>query len=85
LVSATVEALKERLRQRGLLDSYDSAVYLLQLIEYPIQELTSYFTDPTNSPINAKGAYIFAFFIEKHIEKLKVIAQEIDETYEGEP
>ena len=36
LVHGTVEAFKERLRERGLLDGHDAVVYLLQLIEYPI-------------------------------------------------
>jgi hypothetical protein len=85
LVSETVEVFKERLKERGVLDISNSVVNLLQLIEYPIQELTSYFADSTHSRIDAKGAYIFSFFIKKHVEELKAIAKEIDETYESEP
>lgn len=84
-VAETFEAFKERLRERGILDAYDSDIYLLQLVEYPIMELSTYFVDASRSSINEKGAYIFAFFIERHIEELKAIAKEIDETYESEP
>lgn len=83
LISETVEAFKEQLKERGMLEAYDSVDYLLKLIEYPIRELISYFTDATRSSINAEGAYIFAFFIEKHIEELRTISKEIDEVYEG--
>jgi hypothetical protein len=85
LIAETIEAFKERMKQRGILGAYDSVIYLIELIEYPIQELTDYFVDTTSSHISAKGAYIFAFFIERHIEELKGIAKEIDETYESEP
>jgi hypothetical protein len=84
-VAETIEAFKERLRERGILDAYDSVVHLLQLIEYPIMELSTYFADATRSSINEKGAYIFGFFIERHVEELKAIAKEIDETYMSEP
>lgn len=85
LVAEVIEAFKERLKKRGILQAYDSIVYLIDLIEYPIQELTMYFADSTCSSLNAKGAHIFAFFIDKHIEELKSIAKEIDEDYNSEP
>ncbi|MDP2918854.1 MAG: hypothetical protein Q8O43_01365 [Dehalococcoidia bacterium] len=85
LVAKVIEAFKERLKERGALQAYDSVVYLIELIEYPIQELTTYFADATRSPLSAKGAHIFAFFVDKHIEELKSIAKEIDEDYKSEP
>lgn len=85
LVAEVIEAFKERLKERGALQAYDSVVSLIELIEYPIQELTTYFADATRSPLSAKGAHIFAFFVYKHIEELKSIAKEIDEDYKSEP
>lgn len=76
-VAEAVEAFKEGLRERGILDAYDSIIDLLQQLEYAIRELSTYFAGPTRSCINAKGAYVFAFFIEKHIEKLKDIAKRL--------
>lgn len=84
-VAEVIEAFKERLKERGILQAYDSIVYLINAIEYPIEELTMYFTDPTYTSLNAKSAHIFVFFIDKHIEELKSMAKEIDEDYRKEP
>ncbi len=85
LVTEVIKAFKERLKEREILQAYDSVVYLINLIEYPIQELTMYFTDATHNYLNARSAHIFVFFIDKHIEELKSIAKEIDEDYGKEP
>jgi tetratricopeptide (TPR) repeat protein len=85
LVAEVVNAFKERMKERGILQAYDSVVDLIGLIEYPIQELTMYFSGSNGSTLNAKGAHIFAFFVYKHIEELKSMAKEIDEDYNSEP
>ncbi len=84
-VANTVDAFKARLSERGTLDAYDSILYLLKLIEYPLMKLSNYFTNTMHSSINEKDAYIFVFFIERHIEELKAMAMEIDGVYEREP
>jgi hypothetical protein len=35
--------------------------------------------------LDNKSAYIFAFFVQKHIDELKEIAEEIDAEYDAEP
>ena len=85
LVAGVIKAFKDRLEERGIFSAYDSITYLVELIEYPIQELTVYFADATSSTLNAKGANIFAFFIYKQIEELKCMAKEIDEDYNSKP
>jgi hypothetical protein len=85
LVAKVIEDFKERLKERGILQAYDSVVDLINSIEYPIQELTTYFTDAANTSLSEKSAHIFVFFIDKHIEELKIIAKEIDEHYRKEP
>ncbi len=85
LVAGVIQAFKDRLEERGILKAYDSVIDLLELIEYPIQELTAYFADATSSTLNAKGAHIFTFFIDKQIEELKCMAKEIDEDYNSKP
>jgi len=85
LIADTVESFKNQLGKRGLLKVYDSVTYLLDLLEYPIGQLSLYFTEPKTSGLNDRSAYIFAFFIEKHIDELKEIAEEIDSKYESDP
>lgn len=85
LVAGVIKAFKDRLEERGILKAYDPVIDLLKLIEYPIKELTAYFADATSSTINAKGAHIFTFFVDKHIEELKCMAREIDEEYNSKP
>jgi hypothetical protein len=85
LVAEVIETFKEHLKERGALQAYDSVVDLIGLIEYPVQELTRYFSGAHGSTLNAKSAHIFAFFVYKHIEELKSMAKEIDEDYQNEP
>lgn len=85
LVADVINTFKERLKERGTLQAYDSIVYLLDVLKYPIQELTAYFDDDTPSSLNVKSAHIFVFFVDQHIEELKSIAKEIDKTYNSEP
>ena len=84
-VSEAVEAFRERLRARGMLDACDSVLYLLKLIEYPLTQLSIYFDDRIHSSINDKDAFIYAFFIQRHMEELLTIAKEIDAVYEKAP
>lgn len=85
LVAGVIKAFKARLEERGILQAYESVVYQIELMEYPIQELTTYFADANRSSLNAKGAHIFAFFVYKQIQELKSMAKEIDEDYNSEP
>lgn len=84
LISEAIETFKTKLEKRGILKAYDSLTYRLDLLEYPIMQLSLYFAEPKSSSLNNKSAYIFAFFVEKHIDELKKIAEEIDEEYEAE-
>ena len=85
LIAETVETFKNQLEKRGILKAYDSITYLLDLLEYPIRQLSLYFAESKSSDLNDRSAYIFAFFIEKHIDELKKIAEEIDGEYEADP
>lgn len=84
-VAETVESFKSALSERDLLDAYDSITYELNLIEYPMSELGKFFENPQESRLNAQDAYIFMFFVKKHIDTLITIAGEIDEEYASEP
>jgi len=85
LIADMIVSFKSQLEKRGIMKVYDSVTYLLALLEYPIEQLSLYFAEPKSSSLNDKSAYIFAFFIEKHIDELKKIAEEIDAKYASEP
>lgn len=85
LIAETLESFKNQMEKRGILKAYDSVTYLLELLEYPVRQLSLYFSETNSSILNDKSAYIFAFFIEKHMDELKKMAEEIDAEYESEP
>lgn len=85
LIAEAVESFKNQMERRSILKVYETVTYLLDLLEYPIEQLSLYFTDRSSSSLNSKSAYVFAFFIEKHVEELKSIAEELDKKYESEP
>jgi hypothetical protein len=85
LISDSLESLKKQLERRDIFKVYESVNYLLDLLEYPIEQLSLYFTDRSSSRLNNKSAHIFAFFVEKHIDELKGIVEEIDKEYEAAP
>lgn len=84
-VKDTLQSFGEALERRGIeLDTYDCIKYAYELLEYPLDELETFFQSiksGSQSNIDVKTAYIFAFFVEKHVAKLKQMAQEIDEDY----
>lgn len=78
---------KEALEKRGEIEIYDSINYEFELIDYPLNELKIFFHNSKSgieTNINEETAYIFAFFVNKQISKLKQFAQEIDEEYSKE-
>ena len=83
-IARAIETFKANLEQRGILKAYDSVTYLLELLNYPISQLSSYFNHLNSSTLDKKSAYIFTFFVEKKMEELKEIAAEIDEQYHTE-
>ncbi len=81
-VSEVVDNFKSKLERRGALKAYDSVIYLLGLLEYPIKELSSYFSGASSSVGDSKSAYIFTDFLMRRMDELKQIAKEIDEEYD---
>jgi energy-converting hydrogenase A subunit M len=84
LINDTVEDFKESLKKRGILEADGSIKYLLDLIKYPIDELSNFFENPDESKLNSEDAYIFTHFIKAHIDELIEIANELDEEYASE-
>lgn len=78
----TIEHFKNMLNERGALGAYDDSIaYYSQLLEYPLNKLHIHFNSPIESKLNDKDAYIFLFFIRKHMGILTQLAEEIDDDY----
>jgi hypothetical protein len=81
-VSKTLAEYRRALEARDIqIDTYDSIKYLYNLLSFPMDQLTCYLRKENSQIQNEKTAGIFAFFIEKHVEELKVIAKEIDKNF----
>ena len=85
IVLDCLEQFKRALQRRDILTAYDSVNYYLDLIEYPLNELKEFFEKSEDSNLNDRSAYIFAFFVSRHMETLQQIAKEIDEEYASKP
>lgn len=81
MIADCIEKFKVALSLRDIYEAYDSVKYEIELLEYPLVELRSYFEDPMRTHINEKDAYIFADFLKRRIEKLRDMAIEIDKEY----
>jgi hypothetical protein len=77
--------LRQRLEKRGEWGLHDGVIYHYELLEYPVTELTTFFTDRGASKLNEKDAYIFCTFIREQLKHLRQIASEIDEQYDQDP
>jgi hypothetical protein len=76
-----IDQFKAGLKKRGILEAYDNVAYTLELVDYPLRELQVYFRDPERTHIDAKDAYIFAYFVREQTENLLEMAKEIDKEY----
>jgi hypothetical protein len=81
-VRKTVEDFRLELEERGIqMDTSDSIKYHYDLLAYPLDHMEAYLHRNVSDIRAAQTAYIFAFFIEKQVEELRVIAREIDEEF----
>ncbi len=85
LIAECLAKMKGMLEKRGEWGVYDSVTYEYDLLEYPLNHLTAFFTRKEESRLNDKDAYIFAAFVREQIKTLIRIAEEIDEEYESAP
>jgi hypothetical protein len=84
-IKKMLDTFKEGLARRGIeLETYDSIKFMYEELEYPLNELEKFFQNAKEGKtlnINEETAYIFVFFVEKQIDELKEIAEEIDKDY----
>lgn len=85
LVRECLSRMRTMLEERGEWGNYDSIDYEYELLLYPLDELSVFFTDRASSRHNEKDANIFCAFVREQMNGLVVIAREIDEKYEQAP
>ncbi len=81
-IKQTLQAFEKAIAKRGV--KYDSVSYVCELLWYPLAELEAFFQNVQEGKelnINEKTAFMFAFFVEKQFDELKLLAQEIDKNY----
>ncbi len=84
LISNVLTKFRDEMTRRGILEAHDTVEYEVRRILYPLNALKEYFSSPSTSKLNNEDAEIFIFFIKKHIDDLREIAEEIDEDYTAE-
>lgn len=85
LVAECLVKMRAPLEERGEWEASDTIKYEYELLEYPLQELGTFFKNRPESTLNDKDAYIFCAFVREQIKTLIQIAQEIDEEYGASP
>lgn len=81
-IEDALQSFRSALGNRGIEQTYDSIKYLYDDLEYPIATLMGYLgKDKSECGFGKKEAHIFTFFVEKKVDELRRIAQEIDKDY----
>jgi len=84
-IKNVMDNFKKSLKKREIeIETYDSIKSIYELLEYPLKKLELYFKKLSREKkpaIDDKTAYIFAYFIGRHLPELKEIAKNIDTEY----
>ena len=74
-----VDAFKTGLQERGEPDDNISDIY--ENLDHSLQQIKAYFDNPSETHIQEKDLYIFAYFARRQVTELEAIARELDEMY----
>jgi hypothetical protein len=80
-IKRVISRFREALENRGEWIAGSAVACEVELAEYPLGELRSFFSDANQSRLNERDVYIFATFLKTQVEQLREIAREIDEKY----
>ena len=83
MVAEKVRLFREAIQKRGLVNGSSNWEYYLAEVEYPLQELLSYWVG-SGSLTDRRAAEIFAYFLRAKVLKLRESAKELDEEYKEE-
>lgn len=64
---------------------YDSIEYLYDEIRHPLAELTKYIKKEPSEILSNKSAVVFTDAVQGHFDRLRDIAEELDEDYASAP
>jgi hypothetical protein len=84
-VASHLSQFEKALRDRGPIEAYETVIYDLGRLEYPIGKLREYLSQSPDSTLNQSDAEIMHFFIFKTIEDLCEVARDIDRVYALDP
>jgi hypothetical protein len=83
-VKKSVEDYKSGLEERGTqIDTYPGIQYCYDLLQYPILQLDAYIRGEDSNLSNGKDAYVFTYFVQEHVNKLRAMARETDEEFQS--
>ena len=83
MVAKMVRLFREAIQKRGLVNGSSNWEYHLAEVEYPLQELLSYWVG-SGSLTDRRAAEIFAYFLRDKVLKLREFAKDMDEEYKEE-
>lgn len=81
LIQKSLKSFKEALEKRDLWGAYDSIKHIYEELQYPISEVEKYFRGEDVAASARNRAEVNFFFIDKKLEELEQIANEIEEDY----
>ncbi len=82
-ISKVVEKFKAALAERQIAKAIIE--HQLEQIEYPLSQLTEYFSQEGKGHLNGRDAEIFTSFVEHELSKLRARAVELDAEYPAQP
>ena len=74
--------LRQAFLDREVIPASDVIEDDLQDTEYPLQKLKMYYDSAKGHTLNNKDAYIYVFFVKHQFEKLRTLAQEVDQDFQ---
>lgn len=84
-IQTDLQGFRAALVARSVWAAYeDSAGRLVELLDHPLDRLQGYFTSDGEPNFNEEDAFIFVFFVYRHLRDLEKVAHEIDEHYEAD-
>ena len=83
-VKQALRDFEDALRRRGIeVDTYDRIKYLLEDLEYPLEQLNLFLQGSTSDIVNTTLASIVASFVRQYVYELAFLAKELDDEYES--
>ncbi len=80
-IKRIISRFRGALQKRGEWIDGSGVAHEVELAEYPLEVLESFFRAAGQSRLNERDIYVYATFVKAQVEQLRGIAREIDEKY----